>query len=307
MGKYYVTFDVGGTTVKVGIFNGKKELIEKRAFDTVITKTNAEKNLIKSTFNFLDEYLKNNTHGIKKSNLVGIGYDTPGPVVKNKVLKAVNINWKKHYDIIAAVKEKYGKKINSVVLNDANAATLGEFSETLKKKYNNICLMTLGTAIGTGIIVNDELIEGRTGIAGEICHLRVDKTKYAIKCKCGNIGCLETVASGRGIYNIYKRLGGKKLKSAKEIIRAAKKGNALCKKALDVSLGYISDIIVMLMHVYEPEVVLVGGGVSKEGTIITKTIEKHLKGKVFMTKKLPKIMIAKLKNDAGIYGVVSKL
>lgn len=324
MSKFYVGIDVGGTTIKYGIFDGNKKLIGKHAVKTIITKKSPEKNLIKNILDSLEEYCKCNKHGMTKANIAGIGFDIPGPVVNNQVLRAVNINWNHKYDIVKETKRRFGNKVSVRVINDANAATIGEYSKTLKAKYKNVCLMTLGTALGTGVIINNKLIEGRTGIAGEICHIRVDYAKDAIKCNCGNTGCLETIVSGRGIANAYKRLylknkskndvikiGEYKVKvselEAMHVIRAAKKKDKKALKALNFSLDYMADAIAMIMHVYEPEVVLIGGGVSKEGPILTQIVNKCLKEKIFITKKLPKIMLAKLKNDAGIYGVVHNL
>lgn len=324
MSKFYIGVDVGGTTIKIGFFDANKKLISKNKIKTVIKKSGAEKAIIDQVFEHLDYYFSINVHGITKTNIKGIGFAIPGPVVKNQVLRAVNINWKKRYDIVDACKKYFKRKINVCVINDANAAVVAEYSKTLKKKYDNICLMTLGTAIGTGIIINGKLIEGHTGIAGEICHIKVDYLPDAVKCNCGNTGCLETVVSGTGIVNIYKRLylkkktkdsiinvGKYKLKlselEAMHIISAAKSKDQKALYALTNSLEYLSRMIVILMHVYEPEVILIGGGVSSGGPIITNILKKQLKNKVYITKVLPKIMLAKLKNDAGIYGVVENL
>ncbi|MBO6134700.1 MAG: ROK family protein [Lachnospiraceae bacterium] len=310
--KYYIGVDVGGTTIKYGLFEkGKKDekkLLAKFYVDTVVSRTNPEKAIIKGIISDIERFCENNEYGVNKSNLAGIGLAIPGPVVDNNILRAVNINWKKHYDAYSAIKKEFGNKVKVTILNDGNAAALGEYYYSLKGKYDSICLMTLGTAIGIGIIIDNKLIEGKTGIAGELSHMKVDFSKKALKCNCGNTGCLETVTGGRGIANVYNSLYHTNvMKGAKDVISRAKVGDKKALAALEKSLDYLSMAISIIMLVYEPEVILIGGGVSNEGTFVTNIIKEHLKDKVYMTKKLPKILLAKLKNDAGIYGAVSKL
>ena len=309
--EYYIGVDVGGTSIKIGIFDKNKKLLDKFSMDTVIRKTNNEKLFLNDIFDVIESYCDGNKLKLTKNKITGIGFAMPGPVVDNQLIHAVNINWKKKYDIVKATKKRFGQKVEVVVLNDGNAATLGENSYTLKNKYKCVCLITLGTAVGTGIIIDGKLIEGKTGIAGELSHIRVDYSKDAAMCACGNRGCIETLAGTKGLKNIYSRLLGKEkladTVNAKMIIDKAKANDKIASEALDKSFDCISSLIAILMHVFEPEVVLIGGGMSNAGKFIIDLIEKHLKEKIFMTKTLPKIMIAKLKNDAGMYGVVSRL
>ncbi len=332
--KYYIGVDVGGTAIKFGIFKdsvkkaigssakcskkvlqtkeaSNKILVDKFSSNTIIVQKDNEKHLLKFIFDEIENYIKNNKYGVTKNKIVGIGFAMPGPVVNNQLIHAVNINWKKKYDIVSATKKRFGQNIKVLVYNDGNAATLGENSYTLKNKYKSMCLITLGTAVGTGIIINGNLIEGHTGIAGELSHIRIDYTKDAKKCACGNVGCVETLSGTKGLKNIYKRLLGEKkwddTIDAKTIIDRAKAKDKIAYEAVDLSFDSISTLITILMHVFEPEVVLIGGGISNAGTFVTDIIREHLKEKIFMTKRLPKLMISKLKNDAGIYGVVSKL
>lgn len=314
----YVGIDVGGTSIKFGIFDKNKNLIDKFSINTEIKKNCNEKHLINAIFDIVSEYC--NSKKLKENKILGIGFAMPGPVINNKLLHAVNINWKKEYDIVSATKKRFGKNTKVCVLNDANAAALGEYNYTLKEKYESICLITLGTGVGTGIIINGKLIEGKSGIAGEVSHIRVDYSDSAVKCNCGNIGCVETMASCTGLINIYNRLINKdsttkniyrdnqsSKNGAREIIHLAKRGDSVALNALNIALDNLSKLIVILMHVYEPEVILIGGGMSNAGAIITNIIKKHLKEKVFMTKLLPNVMIAKLKNDAGLCGAVVNL
>lgn len=306
--KFYIGVDVGGTTIKFGVFDKNKKFVDGFSVDTKVRKKDAEELLTKEMLDAIENYCSDNKHGVTKSTIAGIGIAIPGPVVNNQVLRAVNINWNKKYDIVGETKRRFGKKVHVRVYNDANAAALGEYNKTLKGKYKSICLMTLGTAVGVGIIIDGKLVEGKNGVAGELSHLRVDFSDEAVKCNCGNVGCLETVAGGRGIVNVYNRMYNTNIaKEAKDVIRPAKKGDKKALAALEKSLNYLSIVISIVMLVYEPEIILIGGGVSNEGTFITKIIMKHLKEKVFITKKFPKIMIAKLKNKAGFYGAVSEL
>ena len=306
--KFYIGVDVGGASIKFGIFDGNKKFIEKFSVVTEFREKNAEKAIVKDMLDAIERYCYDNEYGVTIDNIAGIGFAIPGPVVNNQVLRAVNINWKKKYDIVKETKKRLGKKIEVKVYNDANAAALGEYKMTLKGKYKSICLMTLGTAVGIGIIINGKLIEGKSGVAGELSHLKVDFSEDALKCNCGNTGCLETVTGGRGITNVYNRMyHTNTAHGAQDVIRLAKDGDKKALDALEKSLDYLSMVISIIMLVYEPEVILIGGGVSNEGTFITDIIMKHLKEKVFITNTFPKILIAKLKNQAGFYGAISEL
>lgn len=306
--KFYIGVDVGGTSIKFGIFDANKKYIDQFSIVTQIRSKNAEKAITADMLDAIERYCDDNEYGITKAKIAGIGFAIPGPVVNDQVLRAVNINWKKKYDIVKETKRRLGNKVKVKVYNDANAAALGEYKLTLKGKYKSICLMTLGTAVGIGIIIDGKLIEGKTGIAGELSHLKVDFADDARKCNCGNTGCLETVAGGRGIANVYNKMyNTNTARGAQDVIRLAKEGDEKALTALEKSLDYLSTAISIVMLVYEPEIILIGGGVSNEGTFITKIIMKCLKHKMFITNKLPKILIAKLKNKAGFYGAVSEL
>lgn len=310
--EYYVGVDVGGTTIKFGIFGldrkNIKKLITQYSFKTQYRKYNSEKLLTKDMLDSIDNFFRTNSFGITKNKLKGIGFAIPGPVVNNRIIRAVNINWKKNYNLEQETKKRFGKNIKVLIYNDANAAAIGEYKFNIKNKYKSVCLFTLGTAVGAGIIIDGKIIEGRSGIAGELSHLKVDYSESALKCKCGNIGCLETVAGGRGIANVYNMMYKTNIMNgAKDVISLAKKGDAKAMAALTKSLDYLSMVIVVVMLVYEPEAILIGGGVSNEGSIITNIIKKQLKNKVFITKVFPKILLAKLKNNAGIYGSVANL
>ena len=306
--KFYIGVDVGGTSIKFGIFDYKKDMIDSFSIATVIREKNSENAIINDISNAIYGYCSDNKYNISKNKICGIGFAIPGSVVNNVVLKAININWTKKLDLVKITKNKLGKNINVKVYNDANAAALGEYTKYLNKKYKSICFVTLGTGVGTGIIINGKLIEGRSGAAGEFSHIRVDNSDEAIKCNCGNIGCLETVLGVKGTVNVYKRINNiEDLITAKQIIDNAKNGDKKSLIAIEKSLDYLSYVLATAMLIYEPEVIVIGGGFSNAGSFITDIIIKKLKEKVFITKVFPKIIIAKLKNNAGVYGSISEL
>ena len=310
--KYYIAVDVGGTNLKFGLFgsdnDSDRKLIAKFSCDTVIEKKDSERKLVNYIHDIIDKILADNLYGLNQKRLVGIGYAIPGPVIDNKVLLAVNINWKKKFDIVRATKNRFGSKVRVSVLNDANAATLGEYKYGLKGKYKSLCLLTLGTAVGGGIIIDGKLIEGKNGIAGEFGHIRVDFSKDAIKCNCGKRGCLERVASGRGIAEIYNKMYHTNvMKNAQDVIEKAKKFDKKALKSLNISLEFLSMVISVIIHSIDPEIILIGGGVSNAGKFIIDIIKKNLKEKIRITNENTNIMIAKLKNDAGLYGAVAKI
>lgn len=315
--KIYFAIDVGGTTIKYGIFDEKKNLIDKFFKKTIYYNKNAERQTLNDILSGIEEWCSEKKISLK--DIVGIGIAVPGPVADNEVKTLVNINWKHKYDVVSNIKNRFGSKVKVIIANDANAALYGEYIKTLKGKYKNVCFITLGTGIGGGILLNGKLLEGKTGVCGELGHIIVDKSENAMECNCGNKGCLETIASGVGIVNVYKNLYlsdksnddeigicGRKVKvnelNAKLIIDAAKENDEKAFKVLDIAFEYLANLMVDLVYVIEPDVFLIGGGISNGGNIILDIIKKHFVGKNKLTKKQPKIMLAKLKNDAGIYG-----
>ena len=209
------------------------------------------------------------------------------------------------------VKITWCKNDNIHVGNDANVAALGETAYGAGRGKNDVAMLTLGTGIGGGIVADGKLIEGFHGAAGEIAHLHVFP-KYEFKCNCGNSGCLETVASATGIRNVYYKMKETftgdsplfklDLPSAKAIVNAAKHNDEIALNVIDEVSKYIGYACSVISVTTNPEVIVIGGGVSKAGEFLFDKIRKHFDLFKFSPVKSTKIIEAELGNDAGMFG-----
>ncbi len=302
MREYIIGVDVGGTSVKFGKFNLKGDLLEKWTIRT--DKTDNGEHVLKD----IAKSIKKNT---PFSTIKGIGFGVPGPVRHNIVISCVNLGWARkniEEEFSAIIKDP---EVIIAVANDANAAAAGEMFKGIAKGYINVVLYTLGTGAGGGIVFEDKLVEGINGVGGELGHMRVDFNHNYV-CKCGKIGCLETIASATGIVRLAKEnLVHYKNKSplrryenfsAKKVFDYAKEGDYIAGKTIDEAMKYLAFSMANISYTINPEIIVIGGGVSNAGEYIIKKIEKYYYEMVKPFITHTKFAIASLGNDAGIYG-----
>lgn len=304
MKKYCFGIDVGGTTVKCGLFLTSGQLLEKWEVKTDISDNGSH--ILSDIAKSLETKLREKE--IEKDEIEGIGLGVPGPVDDDGIIAtAVNLHWgqkdlpKEMYDLIG---------LKTYASNDANVAALGEMWMGGAKGHENLILVTLGTGVGGGIIVKGKVISGSHGAGGELGHSLAEPDEEEV-CNCGNKGCLEQVASATGIV----RLARKKLScshekskldegelSAKAIFDAYKEGDCLAAEVVEKFGYYLGSALSRFAVMTDPEVIVVGGGVSKAGQVLLDIIEKYYKKYAFSSCKNTPIVLAKLGNDAGIYG-----
>lgn len=306
MDKYYIGIDLGGTTAKFGLFDYNDMLLKTFQMPTYFYEKKAEKILIDKMSDEIIKNLSSYDKSIKINQIKGIGIGIPGPAIDDKyVINAVNINWNKKFNIEKEFRKRLNDNIEVYVNNDANIAALGEYYFGGGKNLKSICLIIVGTGLGMGSVINGHVVDGSVGQAGEIGHIKVDFDDNAIKCNCGNMGCLETVSSGTGIVNIYKKMFREKMSdniTSEIIFKKAKSGDKNCIKVVEKSLSYLSKVIVDIERILNPDCFIIGGGVSNAGKYLIDTLDKIIKDMNIKTWKSPKIKLAKLKNKAGIYG-----
>lgn len=306
MDKYYIGIDLGGTTAKFGLFDYNDTLLKTFQMPTYFYEKKAEKILIDKMSDEIIKNLSSYDKSIKINQIKGIGIGIPGPAIDDKyVINAVNINWNKKFNIEEEFRKRLNDNIEVYVNNDANIAALGEYYFGGGKNLKSICLIIVGTGLGMGSVINGHVVDGSVGQAGEIGHIKVDFDDNAIKCNCGNMGCLETVSSGTGIVNIYKKMFSEKMSdniTSEIIFKKAKSGDKNCIKVVEKSLSYLSKVIVDIERILNPDCFIIGGGVSNAGKFLIDTLDKIIKDMNIKTWKSPKIKLAKLKNKAGIYG-----
>ena len=309
MEKYVFGIDIGGTTVKCGLFTVKGELLEKWEIPT-----RTENNGAAILPDVADTVLKKiQEKGLAKEEIAGIGIGVPGPVnEQGEVPGAVNLHWG-YVNLAGDMEKMTGLRVKAG--NYANVAALGEMWKGGGAGCQSIVMVTLGTGVGGGIINNGKIVTGAHGAGGEIGHIHVTDD-VECNCNCGNHGCLEQVTSATGItYLANRRLkkddrpsmlrGGEV--NAKTVFDAVKAGDELAKEVAEEFGKYLGTALASVACVVDPEVFVIGGGVSKAGQIILDYIKKYYAQYAFMTCKQAGFALAKLGNDAGIYGAAKML
>ncbi|QMS85921.1 ROK family glucokinase [Candidatus Xianfuyuplasma coldseepsis] len=301
MKPYVYGIDIGGTSIKFGLFNRQLQLEKKWEIPTN-SSNNGE-----SIFGDIVDSIKMHTPDL--SQIEGYGFGVPGPVLKNYVQMCVNLGWK-NVDLQDRLRDEL-KNDHIVVGNDANVAALGEAFLGAAKGRKNVAMLTLGTGVGSGIVVDGRLLEGHNGSAGELGHLTIPQ-EQPIACNCGKKGCLETVASATGIRNIYHRLNedftghstlyDNDYVDSKAIFDAAKAGDKLAISVVDEAAYYIGYACHVLSVTTDPSVIVIGGGVSKAGEFLIEKVTNEFHRLVFQPTNDTVIVTAQLGNDAGIYG-----
>ena len=305
MGKFCFGIDVGGTSVKCGLFQTDGVLVEKWEIPT--RKENSGEAILPDIAKtILDKIAERK---LDKSDVDGVGIGVPGPVnERGEVPCAVNLFWG-FKEVTKELTELTG--LPSKAGNDANVAALGEMWKGGGQGAKNLILVTLGTGVGGGIIVNEKIVTGAHGAGGEIGHAFVNPAETKA-CNCGNKGCLEQYASATGIARLAKEalesetedsvLRTVKNISAKSVFDAYKEGDVLAGKIVDKFAAYLGNALAVFACVSDPDVFVIGGGVSKAGQVLIDAVEKYYKAHAFTASKETPIKLATLGTDAGIYG-----
>lgn len=305
MKKYCFGVDVGGTTVKMGLFQTDGKLLEKWEIPTRTEKEGEAilPDIAEAVRKKLEE------KGIAREEVSGIGYGVPGPISSEGIVPhTANLGWG-YKEVTRELSELTGLPCRGG--NDANVAALGEMWKGAAAGHKNGVMVTLGTGVGGGIIVEGRIVTGSTGSGGEIGHIHVDDT-IPWKCGCGNQGCLEQVASANGIVNLAKWMLQQQgavmtslnpeTMSSKDIWDAVKAGDAFAVEVAERFGKYLGGTLANVAAVVDPEVFVIGGGVSKAGPVVLEYIRKYYMQDAFVSCRNAEFVIATLGNDAGIYG-----
>lgn len=303
--KYCFGIDIGGTTVKCGLFTIEGELIEK--WEIVTNRENQGSAVPKDVSDTI--HAKMIEKKISADDVTGVGVGIPGPVTKEGVvLKCANLGWDV-MDVNKVMSELTGLKV--LAANDANVAALGEMWKGGGKGYRDVIMVTLGTGVGGGVIIDGTIRAGSNGAGGEIGHITVNPSEEAV-CGCGNKGHLEQYASATGVVRIGKKLlaettmpsilRGKPAFTAKDIFDAAKEKDKLALAIVDQFGEYLGLALSHVAATVDPEVFVIGGGMAAAGEIIIDSIRHHYNKNILNALRDKEFRLAELGNDAGIYG-----
>lgn len=300
-----IGIDIGGTSVKLGIFEEDGTLVKKWEIPT--RKEENGKYILGDIAASIRRTAKES--GLELSDFSGAGMGFLDRFFRMDTAKCVNLGWK-----AGNPQQELSRLLDGMTVksgNDANVAALGEMWQGGGKGYKNLVMVTLGTGVGGGIILNEKIWTGEQGVGGEIGHIHVMEGEKEA-CNCGGHGCLEQVASATGIARTARRmlaadnrpstLRSLKNISAKNVLDAAKAGDALALESLNKSCYYLGWALATISMVLDPQAFLIGGGVSKAGTFLTDIIKRYHDELSPMATKKADIVLAKLGNDAGIYG-----
>lgn len=304
MKNWCLGIDIGGTSVKFGLFDMEGILLKKWSIPTRIQEKG--KNILKDIAVSLE---KNFTiWGLGREQIVGAGIGVPGLVIEDgTVLHAENLGWDRKA-VAREMKNLTGIQVK--VENDANLAALGEIWKGSGKNCHSMLFVTLGTGIGCGIVINDKILSGVSGAAGEIGHMHVED--YMTKqCNCGKYGCLEQFASATGICWMGQRaleesaedsiLRGQEM-SARIVFDAVRKQDSLAVQIVEKFGYYLGKALAASACIINPERIVIGGGVSMAGNIILDYVEKYYHKYAYPPCENIEFRLASLGSEAGIYG-----
>ena len=307
MGKKCIGIDVGGTTVKVGMFELDGTLVKK--WEVPTRKEENGKYILPDVAASIRKVL--NEQNISLNEVAGAGLGIPGPVLPNGFVEVcVNLGWREMnpQEILSGLLDGMTVKTG----NDANVAALGEMWQGGGKGYHDIVMVTLGTGVGGGVIIDEKIIPGRHGLGGEIGHMRIREGGKE-QCNCKGYGCVEQIASATGIAREARRMMkqsgedsamrkfGDRI-SAKNVLDCAKAGDKLAMEVMETVSYYLGWALAIVSMTVDPEVFVIGGGVSKAGTFLTDMIRKYYEEYTPISENKAGIELATLGNDAGIYG-----
>ena len=303
--RYGFGVDLGGTTVKIAYFNENGDLLDKWEIPTVIA--DAGKQILPDIAASVDNYLQ--AKYIDKSQIIGIGIGVPGPVDgKGVVNKCVNLGWGV-FNIHEELSALTGLPVRAG--NDANVAALGEAWKGGGNGCDNMIMATLGTGVGGGIIVDGKPVSGVHGAGGEIGHMVLNHHETE-RCGCGKRGCTEQYCSATGVVRVAKRHLSTSSKASslrnivnltcKDVFDAGKAGDALALEILEQVYGYLGRFLANVCVVVDPEIVVLGGGVSRAGQMLLTGAKKYFDQYIFHASRDIRFALASLGNDAGAYG-----
>lgn len=297
----YIGIDIGGTTIQAGLVNLEGKILHKKSLQTP-TDYKVE-TIVSLLDDLIDECLEK-----AATPVLSIGIGIPGLVnfERDAVLTCKNLNW----DFVPLVKLMKNREMPLLLDNDANAATYAEYKLGSLQGVHNGIMLTLGTGVGGGIIVNGKDYRGSYGMGFEVGHVVIGDNFYT--CNCGRTGCFETFSSATALIKYANHLldqgrtsslSSLEKISAKDVIDASKDGDELAIEVYDRFINYLAIGIVNLINLFDPEKIALGGGVSGAGDYLLTPLKKKVEEQLFLSDHPhAEIVLASMKNDAGIVG-----
>ena len=302
--RYGFGIDLGGTTVKLSFLDESGTMLEKWEIPT--RKEEGGKNILPDIAASVKDHIAKKA--LHNDQIIGIGIGVPGPISDSGIVnRCVNLGWDR-VDLHTELSALTGLKVKGG--NDANVAALGECWKGGGQGASDLIMATLGTGVGGGIIVGGRIVAGFNGAGGEIGHLTVDPEETET-CGCGKCGCAEQYCSATGVVRMTRRyLAAHDTPSVlrdmdfecKDVFAAAQKGDEAAKAALEQVFEIMGRFLANIACVTDPQVIVLGGGVSKAGQFLIDGVTKYYQKYAFHACRDTRITLATLGNDAGAYG-----
>lgn len=301
--------DLGGTSIKVGLVTESGSIIKKNSGATPVEKgyEGVTNKIIELIHNLME------TTEVKKEDIKAVGVGVPG--VANEegfIYFATNLFWK-NVPFGEKLQEVTGMKV--YVENDATVAAVAEYTNGATAGTKNSIFFTLGTGLGGGIIINNQVFSGSHGIGTEVGHVIVGDNFY--DCTCGSNGCLETFVSATALIKhcksllqdnkesmIYHRVEGDlEAINARIIFDCAREGDSIAIKTVNRMIHYLAIGIGNFINIFDPDVIAIGGGISESGDVFLEDLKEEVKKYIYVkSMNITEIKLAQFKNDAGIIG-----
>ncbi|SMC28922.1 glucokinase [Clostridium acidisoli DSM 12555] len=308
MKEYVIGIDLGGTKISGALANLSGDIISKYVLPT--NASEGEESVLKRIFTVIEKVLEDGKKSSEEIKAIGIGSPGPLDVKKGIVISTPNLPFE-NFELVKPISERFN--IATYLDNDANVAAIGEHIFGAGKGTENMVFVTVSTGVGGGAILNGRIYRGSTCNALEIGHTTIEKN--GPRCNCGNYGCVEALASGTAIGKRAKEavqrgeetsLKNYKEVSSYEVFKEAEKGDKVASEILDSCLNYLGICIANIIASFDPEMVIIGGGVTNGGSIVFEKVREVVKERCFDSMANScKIAPAGLGTDAGVIGAVA--
>ena len=312
MSKKIIAIDLGGTSTKMAIVSGQGEILQKWSIATNIL--DQGQHIVPDMIKSLQDRLA--LYNMTEADFLGIGLGSPGTIdqAAGTIEGAYNLNWAQAQPVRELFSQAFD--LPFYMDNDANVAALGEQWQGAGDGLSDVVMVTLGTGVGGGIVVNHQLVHGAVGAAGEIGHITIDP-ELDFECTCGKKGCLETVASATGIVNLARHFAesyaGKsevkqmiddgQLVSAKDIFDQAQLGDHFAQSVVEQFCQYLGLACSHIANMLNPQKIVLGGGVSHAGVYLLERTHQYMNQYCFtQVRESTDLVLARLGNDAGLLG-----
>lgn len=308
MKNYVIGVDLGGTKISTAL-----STLEGNILSQTVVPTNArdgEEKVLNRIISTIEEVI--NGANVPKDEIGAIGIGSPGPLDAKKgvIITTPNLPFK-NYNVVQPIREKFD--IPAYIDNDANVAAIGEFMFGAGKGKENIVFFTVSTGVGGGAVLNGQAYRGNTSNALEIGHMTVNPN--GPRCNCGNIGCLEAISSGTAIGKRGQEAVESKVETSLrkydqitsyEVFVEAKNGDEVAMEIIDNAMNYLGIGVANAISIFDPEMVIIGGGVSKVGDIMFDKVKEVVNKRCFKSMaESCEIVPAGLGSDAGVMGAVA--